>query len=216
MKEYIEKTLENLRKNNMEAFYAKDAEEAKEMMRGFLGEGDEITVGGSETLYKTGILEMLKTGPYKYYDRYEKGLSQEETAEIFRKAFTCDDYISSSNAITENGELYNVDGNSNRVAAILYGPKRVFIVAGRNKIVKDINEAVRRVKTLAAPKNCERLKKQTPCSVNGECISLSKEEPLICEGCRTSERICCNYVISAMQRQKGRITVIIIDEEIGY
>lgn len=216
MEEYILKTLENLKKNNMDAFYAETAEEAKEMLRGMLKEGAEVTCGGSVTLYRSGILEMLKTGPYKYYDRFAQGITREETEEIFRKAFTCDAYVTSSNAITEKGELYNVDGNSNRVAAILYGPENVYVIAGKNKIVSDIDEAVLRVKNVAAPKNAARLKCQTPCAVSGRCMSLASEDPDICEGCLGDGRICCNYVISAKQRKKGRIKVIIIGEEIGY
>lgn len=122
----------------------------------------------------------------------------------------------STNALTENGELYNVDGNSNRVAALLYGPKSVIVVCGINKIVKNIDEAIKRVKTIAAPHNTIRLGIETPCGKTGECVSLRKENPEFCDGCHGDTRICCNYVVSAQQRHIDRIKVIIIGEEYGY
>ncbi len=216
MEEYIMRTMENLRKNNMDAFYAETAEDAKNLLESMLKEGDEITCGGSVTLYRSGILDMLKSGKYRYYDRFAPGITPEEAEKIYRKAFTCDAYISSANAVTERGELYNVDGNSNRVAAIMYGPENVYIIAGKNKIVPDINEAIKRVKTAAAPKNSARLKCKTPCAVTGECISLKRDNPFMCDGCESEGRICCSYTVSAHQRKKGRIKVIIIGEDIGY
>ena len=122
----------------------------------------------------------------------------------------------STNALTENGELYNVDGNSNRVAALLYGPKSVIVVCGINKIVKNIDEAIKRVKTIAAPQNTIRLGIETPCGKTGKCVSLRKENPELCDGCHGDTRICCNYVVSAQQRHIDRIKVIIIGEEYGY
>ena len=118
--------------------------------------------------------------------------------------------------MTENGELYNVDGNSNRVAAIVFGPKSVICVCGVNKLVKNIDEAIRRVKTKAAPPNTVRLGIETPCAKTGACISLKQEDPDMCAGCHGDGRICCNYVVSAQQRHINRIKVIIIGEEYGY
>ena len=122
----------------------------------------------------------------------------------------------SSNAVTENGELYNVDGNSNRVSALLYGPSSVIVVIGVNKIVKNIDEAVRRVKVCAAPKNTVRLSCETPCSKTGECVSLLREDSKMPDGCRCDGRICCNYVVCAQQRHKNRIKVVIVNEQLGY
>lgn len=112
---------------------------------------------------------------------------------------------SSANAITENGELYNVDGNSNRVAALVYGPDSVIVVAGYNKIVPDIDAAVQRVKKVAAPINAVRLHCETPCAKVGECMN-----------CHSEGRICCNYVVSAQQRHKNRIKVVLVGEELGF
>ena len=121
--------------------------------------------------------------------------------------------VGSSNAVTEKGVLYNVDGTSNRVAAILYGPASVIMVVGYQKIVKDLDEAVNRVRTITAPLNCKRLGCKTYCSETGKCIELGNE---ISSGCRTDSRICSNFVISSKQRQKNRIKVIFVGEKVGY
>ena len=129
------------------------------------------------------------------------------------ESFGADTYLCSCNAVTEKGVLYNVDGNSNRVAAILYGPKSVIMVVGYQKIVKDLDDAVSRVRTVTAPLNCRRLDCHTYCSETGKCIELGNE---ISSGCRTDDRICSNFVISSKQRQKNRIKVIFVGEEVGY
>ena len=139
-----------------------------------------------------------------YLDR-SAGKNPDEVGEIMRKAFVSDSFLSSSNAITENGELYNVDGNGNRVAAMIYGPKQVVVVVGVNKIVNDIDEAVARVVKVAAPKNTVRLERATPCVKTG-----------VCGHCRSEDRICCSYVTLAQQRVPDRIKVVIVDEELGY
>ncbi len=210
----IQKTGKNLIKNNMEFYYAESKNDVRPIVESLLKKGDVITNGGTVTMAECGLSDLLRSPDYTYLDR--TGKSREEVEEIYIKAFSADVYISSSNAITENGVLYNVDGNSNRVAAIAYGPKSVIIIAGYNKIVKDIKEAEIRVKREAAPPNCIRLECPTPCRETGECISLSKSDRQITDGCASEGRICCNYLISAQQRQKGRIKVIIVGEELGY
>ncbi len=212
----IEKTMEALRKNNMQAFFAENKEKAKEIVSQLLPEGCTVSHGGSVTLSQTGIRDMLKSGKYNYLDRSAEGLTRAQVLEIYKKSLLADVYLSSSNAVTENGELYNVDGNSNRVAAMLYGPDSVIVVVGYNKIVPDIKDAVKRVKTKAAPPNTVRLNCATPCAKTGECISLKKEDSFACDGCRSEQRICCNFVVMAQQRIKDRIKVIIVGEELGY
>jgi len=214
IKKRIDKTGENLRKNNMEFYYAETASDVPAIVKSLIKPGDTITNGGTMTMSECGLTELLNSPEYNYLDRSK--MSQEQIQQLYIDSFSADVYISSSNAITENGQLYNVDGNSNRIAAIAYGPKSVIIIAGYNKIVRDISEAEIRVKTIAAPINCERLSCQTYCKETGECISLSKPNHDICDGCSSSERICCNYLISAQQRQRGRIKVIIVGEELGY
>lgn len=210
----IEKTGENLRKNNMEFYYAETKEEVSGIVKSLIKEGDVITNGGTMTMAECGLSKLLEAPEYRYLDRSK--MTPEEVKRLYINAFSADVYISSSNAITEDGVLYNVDGNSNRIAAIAFGPKSVIIIAGYNKIVRNLEEAEIRVKRTAAPANCERLSCGTYCSVKGECVSLSKSDREICDGCESDDRICCNYLISAHQRHKGRIKVIIVGEELGY
>lgn len=210
----IKKTMANLEKNNMKPYFVETKEEVVPLIKTLIADGESISHGGSETLKEIGAIELLKSGNYDYIDR--SGLEGEALRQSYIRAFGCDTYLTSVNAVTENGELYNVDGNSNRVACIVYGPRQVIAVVGMNKIVADISEAVTRVKTTAAPPNTKRLGCKTPCAATGQCISLNKENPMICEGCESPQRICCNYVISAKQRHKDRIKVIIVNESLGY
>ncbi len=210
----IKKTMANLEKNNMKPYFVETKEEVVPLIKTLIADGESVSHGGSETLKEIGAIELLKSGNYDYIDR--SGLEGEELRQSYIRAFGCDTYLTSVNAVTENGELYNVDGNSNRVACIVYGPRQVIAVVGINKITADINEAVTRVKTTAAPPNTKRLDCKTPCAATGQCISLNKENPLICDGCESPQRICCNYVISAKQRHKDRIKVIIVNESLGY
>ena len=215
MDERISKVLKALESNNMDAFYAETAAEAKAKALSLIKEGMTVAHGGSVTLKETGILDAVSCGNYNFLDR-GKAKTPEELKNIYRKCFSADVYLSSANAITENGELYNVDGNSNRVACIVYGPRQVIMIVGVNKIVKDIDEAIYRVKTVCAPMNTQRLDVKTPCNKTGKCISLSKENPYLCDGCGGDNRICCNYVVSAKQRHKNRIKLIIVNENLGY
>lgn len=210
----LETTAENLRKNNFEAYVVKNSREAVKVVEGLLKEGETITSGGSMSLEESGVMELMKSGKYNYLDR-SLVKTREETEEIYRKAYTCDTYLCSSNAVTENGELYNVDGNSNRVSAICYGPKSVIMVCGMNKVVRNIQEATERVKTVAAPSNCVRLGCTSYCFETGHCVSLDKGGDMP-SGCRSEGRVCCNYVVSAWQRHKGRIKVVLVAENLGY
>lgn len=211
----IEKTIEALRAHNMDVYLAKDKGEAKKIALSLIPEGATCASGGSVTLDETGIIEELKSGKYVYIDRYIPTLTPEERVAAMKRALTADYYFMSANAITENGELYNVDGNSNRVAALLYGTGSVIVVAGKNKIVKDLEAAILRVKTVAAPKNAARLNCATPCAKTGHCISLDRGGDMA-DGCSSPARICCNFVVSAQQRHPSRIKVILVDEELGY
>lgn len=214
MKKRLERTAENLRKNNMDAYVCDTSDEAVEIVNGLLKEGETISSGGSVSLVESGVMALMKSGKYNYLDR-SLAKTQEEMDEIYAKVYTCDTYFCSSNAVTENGELYNVDGNSNRVSAIAFGPKSVIMICGVNKIVRNLDEAVTRVKTLAAPPNCVRLGCETYCQKTGHCMSLDKGGDMV-SGCGTDARICCNYLVSARQRHKGRIKVILVNENLGY
>ncbi len=215
MKTRVETTLNNLKRNRMDAYYVDTKEQACDLVKTLIQKGDVLSCGGSVTLKETGVYDLITSADYKFLDR-SACKTPEEIEEIYRKTFCADAFFTSANAVTENGELYNVDGNSNRVAAILYGPKSVVFICGVNKIVKNLDEAVRRVKTKAAPPNTVRLGIDTPCSKTGECISLRRENPEMCEGCHGDGRICCNYVVCAQQRHVGRMKVILIGENYGY
>ena len=210
----LERTAENLSANNMKPFIAETRAEALEIIKSLLTEGETVSCGGSVTLDEIGAMELLRSGKYNFLDR--AGKSPEEAEKIYRDAFSADTYLTSSNAVTENGELYNVDGNSNRVAAICYGPRSVIVVAGRNKIVKTLDNAVLRVKRFAAPMNSTRLGCETYCKSKGECMSLASGSGGMAEGCKSDGRICCSYVVTAQQRIKDRIKVILVNEELGF
>ncbi len=201
----VKRTMANLEKNNMEAFYVKDELEALDKVKEIIKEGEIVAVGGSMTLFETGIIDLLRDGNYKFLDRYKDSITSDELKEIYRKSFFADSYLVSSNAITEDGELYNVDGNGNRVAAMLYGPDKVIVIVGTNKIVRDEEEAIERNKAISAPGNAKRLNRKTPCAKVGYCMDCSSEE-----------RICNEYVLIRRQGRKGRIKVIIVGKELGY
>lgn len=217
MDERIKRTMENLERNNISAFYADNSAEVCEKVKEMLFDGAVITAGGSVSLKESGVWDIMCSEKYKFYDRTKLGLSEEERLDTFRAAIGCDFFFCSSNAVTENGELVNVDGTANRISSIAFGPKRVVMVVGVNKIVKDVKEGLLRVKRTAAPKNTVRLNLPAPCNRLGHCVSLEKSEcPDMTDGCCGESRICCDYLISAKQRTKGRITVIFCGENLGY
>lgn len=201
----INRTIEALKKNNMNGYYAKNRDEVIELIKDIVSEGSKVAVGGSETLSELGILEHLRSGRYDFLDRYKEGLTREEVTNIFKQSFLADAYLSSCNAITENGELYNVDGNGNRVAAMLYGPDKVIVICGINKIVKDVDEAIKRNREISAPMNAKRLNKKTPCTKVGYCMN-----------CNSPERICNEYTLIKKQRSSERMHVIFLNENLGY
>ncbi len=213
----ISSIMEKLEKNNMKPYFCNTGAEAKELVMSLIKEGDTVTNGGSVTMKEIGVMDAVKERKdITYLDRNAEGLTAEEVKEIYKKAFFADVYLMSTNALTLNGELYNVDGNSNRVAALLYGPESVIVVCGINKIVENLDEAVKRVKTIAAPKNTVRLHTGSYCENAGECMSLKNDGAFMCDGCSGVGRICCNFVVSAQQRHKDRIKVILVNETLGY
>lgn len=214
IKKRIERTSENLVKNNMEAYYAETKEEVPAIVEKLLNEGDIIANGGTMTMKECGVTELLKSGKYKYLDR--ETVDPSEIKHLYRASFSADTYITSANAITEDGCLYNVDGTSNRIACIAYGPDKVIVIAGYNKIVSNLDDAVKRVKCESVPANCIRLGINSYCSNVGKCMSEKNQSSCMTSGCEGENRICCNYLISAYQREKGRIKVIIVGESLGY
>ena len=208
----MEKTLKNLIANNMDVYHLSSKDKIIPLLEKLVKKGETVAVGGSVTLNESGVIDFLRNGDYNFLDRFDKSLSRDGIEDIFRKSFFADTYITSSNAVTQNGELYNVDGNGNRVAALTFGPKSVIVIVGKNKLVKNLNEAVQRVKTIAAPKNCVRLGCDTYCSKTGGCVN---PEGAMGSGCREN-RICSSFVVTAYQQKPHRIKVIIVDESLGY
>ena len=209
MTEKIAKTIQALKDNNMEVFYAETKEEIPEIVGGILSEGDTISCGGSMSLKECGVDTLMRCGDYNFLDR----AATDDVQKLYRDCFFADAYLTSANAVTQNGELINVDGNANRVSCITFGPKKVIFVIGANKIVDNVNDGFKRVKTIAAPKNAVRLGTATPCRELGHCICVDGD---IADGCKSHQRMCVQYVITAFQRDKNRIKVIITPDSLGY
>lgn len=207
-KEYYKKLADTImkgfQKRDMEGYYCESSAEARELALSLVAEHSTVSFGGSVTLSETGVLEALRQRTdITLYDR-SCASTPEESTQIMRQAFSCDYYFMSSNAITYDGELVNIDGNGNRVAALIYGPENVIILAGMNKIVKNVEDGIQRTRSTAASQNCIRLEKHTPCAANG-----------ICANC-LADTICDQIVITRASRVPQRIKVILIGEELGF
>ena len=213
MNDIVQKVIEALRKNRMMAEYVSSKEDVVPLIKTLLEDGCTVGTGGSRTLDETGVTEYLRNSNHVFYDRNNPALSAEERAELTAKSATADVYFCSSNAVTEQGILYNVDGFSNRVAAIANGPKKVIMVVGINKIVPDLDAAIRRVKTIAAPLNTKRLNCDTYCRQTGVCMGVDGG---MTDGCHSPARICCSYLVCAQQRVENRIHVILVGEPVGF
>ena len=213
----LEKTVLSLKANNIQCLTVKEASQIPNLVANILFDNALITAGGSVSLKESGVWDLINQPNYIFLDRSRIGISQQERTKAYKAAIDCDFFFCSCNAITENGELVNVDGNGNRVSSIAFGPKRIIVIAGVNKIVPDINQAFLRIKQIAAPKNCQRLKVDTPCSKLGHCISLEETQNTnITDGCNSEGRICSEYLITAWQRDPNRITVILCEQALGY
>ena len=191
--------------NNMQITFVDNFEQLHNYLKKYLCNHKTVALGGSMTLFETGVIDLIHQSDVLLHDRYQEGLEREQMQEIFRKAFTSDLFITSTNALTTNGCLYNVDGNGNRVAAMIYGPKEVIVIAGKNKIFDSEEEAINHIKTISAPANAVRLNKKTPCAKTGEC-----------KNCLSADRICSSYVKLGYQVNADRIKVIIVNEDLGY
>ncbi len=191
-----------LEANQFETQYFDNSSDALSFLKKTIPADSTVGVGGSETLRQIHAIEWLENEPsLKFLDRYHAGNEEQ----VLRDSLTADVFLTSSNAVTMNGMLYNVDGRGNRIAALTFGPKKVYVLVGTNKIVSDIDAAVQRVKTIAAPANCMRLKRQTPCTKTGECME-----------CSYDQTICSSYAVTRRSHIKNRICVIFINEELGF
>jgi len=206
LSESIGKVLESLKKNEMEAVYIPTAAEAREEVLRRIPSGARVGIGGSITLREMGILEALEKRGQEVYDHWKEGLSKEKRQEVGKKQQRADFFLTSTNALTLDGKLINVDATGNRVSSMIFGPERVLVIAGVNKVVKNLNEGLARVKKVAAPRNCQRRRDPTPCA-----------RDLICHNCDTPARLC--RVTAIIERRPWGIkefTVILVGETLGY
>lgn len=204
--EILAKTvIKNLEKRHMQGYYCKTKEEAVKLASSLIGEGSSVSWGGTMTMKEIGLTEELNSrSDLTLLDRSKAG-SQDEVEKIYRQAFSADTYIMSTNAITVDGQLLNIDGTGNRVAALIFGPKQVLVIAGMNKVCRDLEEAMSRVRNIASPPNCIRLDKKTPCSATG-----------VCGDCLSPDCICNQIVITRNSRNPERIKVILVEGSWGY
>ena len=200
---HIGSTIEALRKNRFDAEYVESPAGLIARLEKMIPAGSSCSIGGSVTLAQTGVRQWLEERrDITYLDRYAKDADE---VQVMREALTCDVYLTSTNALTKAGQLYNVDGRANRVASICFGPKKVIVVAGYNKIVEDLDAARTRLKNFAEPPNALRLKKKVPCAETGTCGN-----------CMSDDRMCSQELITGWQAFPGRITVFIMGGEYGF
>ncbi|MCX7715078.1 MAG: lactate utilization protein [Clostridia bacterium] len=196
--------VEILKKKDFNAIYAQNSEAAKKIVMDMIPEGASIAVGGSVTLSETGIMSEITSGKYKFIDRFNTP-SFEDMLEKYREGFFADYFVTGTNAITKTGELVNTDCTGNRTGAIAFGPKRVIVVAGVNKIVDTVEDGIKRAKSIA-PMNAKRITHKTPCTIDGKCHE-----------CHDTQTICnITNIIHNCYKFPGRITVVIIPEILGY
>ncbi len=202
-----QKAVEALRRNNFGAEYAADRAEACRQVLAMIPEGASIAFGGSMTVAEIGLLDQLKSGPYKLINPpwAEEGLSRKDRNELRRSGVLADVFLASTNSVTLDGKMVNVDGTANRVAGMLFGPKKTILVAGVNKIVRNLDEAMERTQQVASPMNCKRLNTETPCTKTG-----------VCSDCTAPGRICNATVILHRKTGGTDLTVVVVGEDLGY
>lgn len=199
-----ERMIKNLKRRNMEAFYCPTAAEAVEKVSELIADGSSVTWGGSMTIRDMGIPQVLKDRKTLNVLDRDEVTDREEVIKIYERAFTADVYLSSVNAISEDGVIVNIDGNGNRVAAITWGPKRVIFVIGMNKVAQTTEAALARARSTASPINASRFDIKTPCQVDG-----------VCHNCNSPESI-CNYIHFLRNSPQGRHIVVLVGEDFGY
>lgn len=196
--------IRNLEKRNITGYYCATKEEARNKILSLMPEGSSITWGGTETMSQLGIFDVIREKNYELIDR-ATAKTPEESRALYGRMVCADYFLASTNAITLDGELVNIDGNSNRVACIAYGPSHVIIAAGMNKLAADLDTAMARVRTFACPPNAIRVGASTPCAATG-----------VCSDCLSPDCICCQTLITRKSRHNGRIIVILVGEELGF
>ncbi|MBR6221142.1 MAG: lactate utilization protein [Clostridia bacterium] len=196
-----QKVIKGLESRNMTGYYAEDREAALKQALALIPDGSSVTMGGAMSAHEIGLVKALKSGSYNFIDR--DAFADRRAAML--AAYDADVFLSSVNAMTEDGELVNIDGNANRVSAIAQGPKKVVFIVGMNKVCSDLDGAMKRARNVAAPINAQRFGLSTPCAKTGACMN-----------CKSPDTICCQFLITRYSKHKDRIHVILVNDSLGF
>ena len=196
-----QKVIKGLESRNMTGYYAATKEEALKKALELITEGSSVSMGGAMSAHEIGLVEAVKKGNYNFIDRD----AMEDKRAAMLAAYDADYFLVSANAMTEDGVIVNIDGNSNRVSAIAQGPKHVLFIVGMNKICDDVDGAMKRARNVAAPINAQRFGLSTPCAKTGSCMN-----------CKSPDTICCQFLITRFSRHKDRIHVILVNDNLGF
>ena len=196
-----QKVIKGLQSRNMSGYYAATKEEALRLALSLIEPGSTVTMGGALSAHEIGLVDAVKTDGYRFIDRN----AYADKRQAMLDAYDADWFLSSTNAMTEDGVLVNIDGNANRVSAIAQGPKHVLFIVGMNKICSDIDGAMKRARNVAAPTNAQRFGLSTPCAKTGACMN-----------CKSPDTICCQFLITRFSRHKDRIHVILVNDNLGF
>ncbi|MBQ3459799.1 MAG: lactate utilization protein [Solobacterium sp.] len=196
-----QKVIKGLQSRNMTGYYVQTKEEALKLALSLIPEGSTVTMGGGMSVIEIGLVDALKNGNYNYIDRE----AAEDRRAAMLQAYDADFFLASSNAITDDGVLVNIDGNANRVSAIAYGPKKVLMIVGMNKVCSDVDSAMKRARNVAAPINNQRFNGNNPCTKTGACAN-----------CKSPDTICCQFLVTRYSRHQDRIHVILVNEALGF
>ena len=196
-----QKVIKGLESRNMSGYYAADRQEALRLALSLIPEGASVTMGGAMSAHEIGLVEALKGGQYNFIDRDK----YPDRRQAMLMAYDADVFLSSVNAMTDDGQLVNIDGNANRVSAIAQGPRKVIFIVGMNKVCSDLDSAMKRARCVAAPMNAQRFDINTPCKKLGACMD-----------CKSPDTICCQFLITRYSRHAGRIHVILVNDNLGF
>ena len=197
----IPQIIKELERRNIKGYYAATKEDALRQALELIPEGSTVTHGGAYSARQIGLFDVLSKGNYNYISRD----TSDDKEAVYLAAFSADVYISGTNAVSEDGILVNIDGTGNRLAAIIYGPKKVIFIVGRNKIAADAENALRRARSIAAPINAQRFDVQTPCKKTGACAD-----------CTSHDTICCEFLFTRYSKENDRMHVILVNEDLGF
>lgn len=195
-----QKVIKGLESRNMTGYYAADREEALKKALELIPEGSTVTMGGAMSAVEIGLVDALMNGNYDFLDR-----NQMEPREALLKGYDADVFLTSANAMTEDGVMVNIDGNANRVSYIANGPKKIVAIVGMNKVCDDVDGAMKRARAVAAPTNAQRFEINTPCKMTGSCAN-----------CKSPDTICCQFLVTRYSRHADRIHVILVNDSLGF